>query len=101
LQTEVCQKIALRALFRTSVWFVAFGAFETFASFEILLVCLRTALLGPHSSAGFCEVCTRVGKSSMNSYTGGKQKAETSGVCGICFFLFFSRHIGKNAVPRR
>jgi hypothetical protein len=31
-----------------SVWFVAFGAFETFASFEILLACLRTALLGPH-----------------------------------------------------
>ena len=39
MPTKVCQKMALRALFRTSVWFAAFDAFETFDSFEIL-VCL-------------------------------------------------------------
>jgi hypothetical protein len=48
-ETLVCtlryhQNRALLTLFGTSVWFAAFGAFETFASFEILLVCLRTAL---------------------------------------------------------
>jgi hypothetical protein len=64
-ETLVCtlrfhQNGALLTLFGTSVWFVAFGAFETFASFDISLVCLRMAKVGPHTArqirlAGFLE----------------------------------------------
>ena len=53
-ETLVCtlrfqQNRDLLTLFGTSVWFAAFGAFETFASFEILLVCLRMIKVGPHT----------------------------------------------------
>ena len=44
------QNRALLTLFGTSVWFAAFGAFETFVSFEILLVCLRMIKVGPHTT---------------------------------------------------
>ena len=51
-ETLVCtlryhQNRALLTLFGTSVWFAAFGAFETFASFEILLACLKAELAPP------------------------------------------------------